>query len=261
MIPVIDCHAHLADRRIAGDISDIIFECREHSLVRTLANAARLQEWNDILKATAFLECDAAIGIHPFFAEQWNDDARTQMLKVLADKKYHVAAIGEIGLDCWEGRAALPLQIPAFTEQLAIARQHNLPVCIHNRKSWQDFFSILDTLSITELRGYCHNYTGGREIARKILDLGLHISFASPLTYPNAKRLRDTAGYVPVESILTETDCPDLPPRFMRGQLTKPWHASFVLQTLAEVQNTPIEAMAAQILKNYDALFRPHSEC
>lgn len=256
MIPIIDCHAHLADDRIFQDADNIMEESRAHGISLVLANAARRHEWGRILQLSGKTGILAAMGIHPFFPEEWNDEAAKELRLLLQEPNNRIAAIGEIGLDCQNGRQTLPLQERAFCEQLAIAREFNLPVCIHNRKSWQEFWGILKNLGISRLRGYCHNFTSSRDIAGKILDLGLHISFCSPVTFPEARKTRDAAKYVPADRLLTETDCPDLPNTQFRGQFSSPWHACFVLEALAEIRKSPLPELAEQIASNMRCLFQ-----
>ena len=253
---VTDCHAHLADARIWDARETWLAECRSHGLVSALANAAQLDEWPRVMQlAQEATEILPALGIHPFWPEQWTAEAKVELERHL--KANDIAAVGEIGLDFWNGRENQAIQERAFAEQLQLAVQYNKPACIHNRKSWQEFFGILKELRIGELHGYCHNFTGSRETARQVLDRGLHISFCSPVTYPEAERLRRVSTYVPAEKLLVETDAPDLPQMPYRGQFSYPWHTKGVIEALAEVRQMSPDALAEQILHNYITLLLP----
>ena len=225
-----------------------------HSLVGALANAAQFDEWPHVMQLSQEApEILPALGIHPFWPEQWTAEAKATLERHL--KANELAAIGEIGLDFWNGRGNQALQERAFAEQLQLAVQYGLPACIHNRKSWQEFFSILNELRISELRGYCHNFTGSRETARQILDKGLHISFCSPVTYPEAERLRRVSAFVPAERLLVETDAPDLPQMPYRGTFSYPWQTIGVVEALAAARGIAPEALAEQIVVNFQGLF------
>ena len=249
-LPVIDCHAHLADERVLPKLEEILGRSRQNGLFRVLANAARLSEFGSIA-AMASQDVRIAFGIHPFWPEEWTT-AKASLEEALRDNPS--AAVGEIGLDFYSGRENQSAQEVAFAEQLSLAVQYGRAVCLHNRKAWQEFFGILKDLRIFSLRGYMHNFTGSREIATKLLDLGLHISFAAPVTYPEAHRLREVSAYIPAERLLTETDCPDLP--YARGELTEPWHAGNVLPALASARGMKIEVLAEQIKTNFINIFK-----
>ncbi len=256
--PVTDCHAHMADSRVWRMRHAVLSESRAHGLAGILANAARRSEWDQVLELAAEKDVQAAIGIHPFWPDEWDEGAKAGMLKLL-ENGAPISAIGEIGLDFWNGRENRRQQERAFVEQLEIAVSRRLPACIHNRKSWDEFFSIIGHMGISTLCGYCHNFTGSRETAKRVLDLGLHISFCSPVTYENADRLRDLSRYVPEDKILTETDFPDLPMRRFKGAFSMPWHAGLVAETLAEARGMAPHALAERIAENFHALFPPIS--
>ena len=247
-LPVIDCHAHLADERLLPRLPEVLARSRRNGLVCVLANAARLSEFGSIA-AMASADVKVAFGIHPFWPEEW-PSAHKALEQAL--KANPMAAVGEIGLDFYGGRENQSAQEAAFAEQLSLALEYKRPVCLHNRKAWQEFFGILKTLGISNLRGYMHNFTGSREVASKLLDLGLHISFAAPVTYPEAHRLREVSAFVTAERLLTETDCPDLP--YAKGELTEPWQALNVLHTLASARGSAPEALAEQLMLNFSNL-------
>ena len=256
---VTDCHAHLADARIWDARETWLAECRGHGLVGALANAAQFDEWPRVMQlAQEAMEILPALGIHPFWPEQWIAEAKAELERHL--KANDIAAVGEIGLDFWNGRENQAIQERAFVEQLQLAVQYHKPACIHNRKSWQEFFGILKELRIGELRGYCHNFTGSRETAKQILDRGLHISFCSPVTYPEAERLRRVAAFIPAEKLLVETDAPDLPQMPYRGQFSYPWQTKGVIEALAETRQISPDALAEQVFRNYISLFQPSSQ-
>ena len=139
--------------------------------------------------------------------------------------------------------------------QLVVAKRQHRFVSLHNRRTWSDFFEVLKELRITKLHGICHHFTGSPEIARKLLDLGLYLSFCGPVTYPDARRIHAAAIFAPSDRILSETDCPDLPPLPCKGQLSCPWHVQYVVETLAELRHTTIPLLAEQIERNWHSLF------
>jgi TatD DNase family protein len=124
------------------------------------------------------------------------------------------------------------------------------PVILHTRKAWDDFLSCWRGLERRPSGGVCHHFTGSRELARQLLDLGLCLSFCGPVTYAQAVRIRDVATYVPADRLLTETDCPDLPPAGIDKGASRPWHVRRVVETLAELRGTTVEDLVRQVWAN-----------
>ena len=116
MIPLCDAHAHLADERIFPTRETLLDECRAHGVVQILANAAQADEWERIIELTEQPGVLGAFGIHPFWPEQWTPDAERALLAFLRDDSLRgrIVAIGEIGLDFWDGRDNAAAQIEAM---------------------------------------------------------------------------------------------------------------------------------------------------
>lgn len=232
-------------------------QCQENNLAHILVNAAKPEEWETVLQLARTNNVHAALGLHPFFVDQWTPALIHKLEATLknAPEDASVVAIGEIGLDAWNGRENLDVQLEAFTQQLLLAQRLNLPVALHNRKTWQDFFNVLKELKITTLKGYCHHFTGSQDVLKKILDLGLLVSFCGPATHPNARKIHQAIKYAPIDAILTETDCPDLPPVQSGESQSRPWHVLHVLQTIADIKKIHVQQLAEHVQQNFSRLF------
>ena len=189
-------------------------------------------------------------GLHP------NDSTRLQAewseIESLA-RDPGCTAIGETGLDCFRDRTPLDQQERSLQTHLGLARELDLPVIFHCREAFAPLFAVLR--SQPPVRGVMHCFSGGVEEARKALDLGLHLSFAGPLTYPKNESLRAIARWAPAERILVETDAPFLPPQRHRGKRNEPALVVETLQALATARGIPLAAAAALTFDNATALF------
>jgi TatD DNase family protein len=163
------------------------------------------------------------------------------------------AAIGETGLDCFRDRTPLAQQEESLRRHLALADQRGLPVVLHCRSAFAPLFAVLR--SMRPARGVMHCFSGGIDEARQALDLGLHLSFAGPLTYPKNDALRAAAAFAPADRVLVETDAPFLPPQRRRGQRNEPAWVVETLQTLAAVRASLLDDAAALTFGNAVALF------
>jgi TatD DNase family protein len=249
-----DVHAHLADARLTSTLDTVFAAAAAAGVAGILACAARLEEWEQIVAMSRHKPVLGALGLHPFFVRTAPADLAARLRSSLATHP-RLVAVGEIGLDFWNGRQDVALQEAVLLAQLSVAQDLGLPVILHNRRSWGDFFGLLRTAGIAGLRGVCHCFSGSREIAREVLDRGLMVSFCGPITYANARRIRDAARYVPLEHLLTETDCPDLPCQPVAPGLSLPHHVRYILETIAEIKRLPVPVVAEQVEANYLALF------
>jgi TatD DNase family protein len=189
-------------------------------------------------------------GLHPnhagAFAAEWPALAR------LAHEPT-CRAIGETGLDFYRDHATQEQQEHSLHAHLELARRRSLPVILHCRDAFERLFALL--AQEAPVRGVMHCFSGGVAEARQALDLGLHLSFAGPLTYPKSDALRAAAAHAPAERVLVETDAPFLPPQGRRGQRNEPAWVRVTLETLAGVRGVPFEAMAEVTTANACELF------
>lgn len=249
-IPLCDVHAHLADPRLEGLRDSIVRQAQAAGVTGILVNAARACEWQTVLDLTKHDGVYAALGIHPFFIEDWQEDTPGRLEHLLRHTTA-VRAVGEIGLDFQNGRENAERQTGIFVAQLECAIRAGRTAVVHNRRSWSDFFAALKQVDASRLSGVCHHFTGSREVARQALDAGFYLSFCGPLTYSNARRIKDAARYAPLDRILTETDTPDLPPEPFRGEQSRPEHVRWVLEELAAVKAVPLEDIAYTVQQNF----------
>lgn len=195
----------------------------------------------------------AALGVHPHDAQTWNAHTQAEVARMCREEK--VVALGEIGLDYHYDFCPRDVQKRVFAQQLALARELDLPVIVHMREATADTMQIIRQAG--ELPGgVMHCYSGSVETARELLDRGWYISFAGTLTFANAQRLRTVAEQIPAERMLVETDCPYLAPVPMRGKRNQPDFVRFTGEVAAACKGMPAEEFAALTMENAKTLFR-----
>lgn len=198
-----------------------------------------------------------AYGIHPMYT----DDATPDDLNVLRDflQQHEVVAVGEIGLDFFIDHYDHERQEHFFVEQLKLARDFDLPVLLHIRRAQDTVLKHLRrfyghvgpstglrTGPSTSLRtGIAHAFNGSRQQADEFIKLGFKLGFGGAMTYSRATRLRELAATLPLDSIVLETDAPDIPPDFLeRGLPNEPKYLPRIAATLAELRRIPLEDIA-----------------
>lgn len=249
-----DSHAHLADDRLYPMAGAVLAGFRQVGGVGVLAVTARIADWERVAGLAQKEGVWGAVGVHPLYREGWDAATGPRRLAGLLAANPDLRAVGEIGLDFHLGRGDLEEQLALFRSQLAVAVAGDYPVAFHNRQSWREFFAVLGEQP-RPVRGVCHNFTGSRELTREILDHGLLLSFGGPLTWPDARRVRESARYAPLDRILVETDAPDLPPWPCRAATSAPADVARVLAALAELRGLAVPELAERVAANFTALF------
>jgi TatD DNase family protein len=165
--------------------------------------------------------------------------------------------VGEIGLDYHYDFAPREVQREVFRAQIRLARELDRPVIIHTREADEDTIDILRTEGEGAVRGVLHCFTGGPDLARAALALGLHISLAGIITFPRAGDLRQTARGIPLDLLLVETDSPFLAPVPHRGTRNEPAHVTRVVEALADVHAVDPQQVAVTTRAAFRHLFGP----
>lgn len=167
-----------------------------------------------------------------------------------AAQKHLLTAIGECGLDYFYHADTKDLQKHVFLRYADLAHTENLPLVVHCRDAFSDFFPLLDELPKT-LRGIMHCFTGTYEDAKNLLDRNWYISFSGIITYPKNAALREIVKKIPLSSILIETDAPFLAPQAFRGKRNEPCFVPEVAKQIAEIKNLSLEEVSLATFQNF----------
>jgi len=195
----------------------------------------------------------AAVGFHPHDAKDCDDVAFAEISRLAREPR--VVAIGECGLDYHYMHSPRETQKDVLLRHIALAKELDLPLIIHNRESTEDLIDILTSDEAKGARGILHSYTESLETARRIVDQGWFISFSGIVTFRNADPLRAVAAALPHESVLIETDTPYLAPVPHRGKQNEPAYVVAVAELLARLWETDVESVARQTTANFERAF------
>jgi len=251
-----DTHTHLDFPEFDGD--------REHVIERaaTAGVGAMVNVGADLASsraavalAEAYPQVYAAVGVHPHDAKTLTKEMLEELGALASHSK--VVAIGEIGLDFYRDLSPRDEQRQAFKQQLALASEAGKPVIIHDREAHTEVMDILRhwVEGSHKSVGVLHCFSGDLAMAQEAIELGFYISIAGPVTFQNARRLRELVRQLPLEKLLIETDCPYLTPHPHRGKRNEPAYVKLVAQEIARIKGTSLEEMARITLDNAQALF------
>ncbi len=257
----LDSHCHLTADRFAEDRDDAIDRARAGGVDTMIAigsgygfagnaDAVALSEAHDDIFAT--------VGIHPHEATECSHEALDRIRAWLGHPR--VVAVGECGLDFHYMNSPAEAQRDAFAAQVAIAREHDMPVTIHVRGDDPDAYAPLLDIWRAEgggdLEGVLHCYTGTAPFAHAAMDAGFCVSFSGIVTFKRSDDLRAVAASVPLDRLLVETDAPFLAPEGHRGQRNEPAWVSRVGETLAQLHGVDVDTLARTTRDNAMRLFR-----
>ena len=253
-VELFDTHAHLHFPEFDSDLDAMLTRARAAGVRRLVTIGT------DVESSRAALDLAArdpgvwaSVGLHPHDAEG-ADDALFDELERLA-RSPRVVALGEMGLDFFRNLSPRPAQEAALRRQLALARALGKPALVHCRDAHAETLAILAEARVQEVGGIMHCFSGDVAIARRCLDLGLLISLAGPVTYPNARALPDVARFVPADRLVVETDCPFLPPQPYRGKRNEPAYLVITAARVADLRKEPLETLGPRMADNACRLF------
>lgn len=254
-ITLIDTHAHLASNRFQGNLEAVIERSAKagvESIITAGTTADDSQQGFEI--AARFPAVKPAVAIHP---NDVADRAEGDWERILLLADYEsVVAIGETGLDRYWKQTPFEIQVEFFNRHLELAARKALPVIIHCRDCYPDLIQTLKKRQ-APIAGVLHSFTGTRDDAEALLELGLHLSFAGMVTFKNRnlQPLRDIAAWVPADRILVETDSPYLSPHPLRGKPNEPGNVALTARLIAELRGQSLADFAALTTQNARNLF------
>jgi TatD DNase family protein len=171
-----------------------------------------------------------------------------------AAREKRLSAIGETGFEFFHNKEHAHHQETVFLRYALLAKETKLPLIIHCRDGFSPFLEIVRDLG-SEVRGVLHCFTGTKENAKALLDLGWYISISGIVTFAKSESLREIARFLPEDRLLVETDSPYLAPHPHRGHRNEPAYLQYTVETIAALKNTSFEQIAKASYANAQALF------
>lgn len=243
-----DTHCHLDAAEFGGAAAGLVAAATAASVTRIVIPAVERANFAAVQTlCRCHPGCAPALGIHPMYVGQAQPDDLVALRTAVETAR--PLALGEIGLDFFVEHYDQAAQEFYFREQLKLAREFDLPVLLHIRRAQDTVLKHLRQIGVRG--GIAHAFNGSRQQADAFIQLGFKLGFGGAMTYPRATRLRELAATLPLESIVLETDAPDIPPVFLQpGEPNKPEYLPRIAQTLAELRGLPPEDIARATTEN-----------
>ena len=249
-----DSHAHLDDSRFDNDRETVILNAHKNRINRIINVGADIKScYTSLELAQKYKFIFSACGIHPHDADTYTDDIERQLRLISADP--NTVAIGEIGLDYYYDNSPREIQKTAYSKQLRLAGELDLPVIIHDRDAHKDCLDILKKEKTPELKGVFHCYSGSAEMVKEIVALGFFVSFTGVITFKNARKTLEAVKAVPLDRLLVETDCPYMSPEPMRGKRNIPDYVKHTALKMAQIHEIDFDEFCTVLWDNTHRLF------
>jgi len=249
-----DTHAHLDDRAFDADRQTLLASLPEQGIGLMMnpgCSLASSRAADALSRKYPFVY--AAVGSHPDAADEVDEQVLEEYRRMCRENP-KIRAIGEIGLDYHYEDIPRSRQLEAFRAQMALARELNLPVIVHEREAHEDGMRVVE--EFPEVTGVFHCYSGSAEMARWLVSRGWYIGFTGVLTFKNARKAVEVAQSIPMERIVLETDCPYMSPEPYRGKRNDPSRLCYMAQKLAQLRDLPLEEVEQITVENGKRLYR-----
>ncbi len=252
-----DIHSHLNFPEYDKDREALILELKnKNTFTITVGTELKTSE-EAVALADKHEHLFATVGLHP--THDLTEGFDEKVFEALVSHAKTVA-VGECGLDYarleGDSDAVKARQKEEFEKQIEFAIKHNKPLMIHCRDAYPDCLEILSSKKKEygeKLRGDFHFFTSPVEIAKKCLEIGFFLSFTGPITF--AKQYEELVKFVPLESMMTETDAPFAAPAPYRGKRNEPAYVVEIVKKIAEIKGESVDKVQRQVVKNAFDLF------
>ncbi|NMH58929.1 TatD family hydrolase [Alteromonas ponticola] len=251
---MIDSHCHLDLAEFEADLGGVLKQSSAAGVERFLIPGTTREGWRRQLDIQqSFPQCDLAFGLHPYFLADVQDNDIHKLENWVDCHRSTCVAIGEIGLDATV-ETPMQKQQSVFLAQLELAQQYDKPVILHHRKTHH---LLIEGLKRSNFKhgGIIHAFSGSEQVAQQYIEMGFLLGIGGTITYPRARKTRQTVSSIALEHLVLETDSPDMPMNGRQGQRNEPAFITDVVSVLTALKGVDENLIVAKTTANYLRLF------
>lgn len=253
----IDSHCHFDFPALSNDMADNLRQASEVGVEKIILPAVQRQHFNRVLQlCRQYAQLFPALGLHPLWTEKHQQQDLNQLEHLLSSVNSPLVALGEMGLDLYQPRAAelYPQQLAMLDGQLQLAKHYHLPVILHSRRTHDVLAKRLRRAALPAT-GVVHGFSGSYQQAKQFIDIGYRLGIGGTITYPRANKTRQAVAHLPLDMLVLETDAPDMPLSGYQGQINHPLQVVKIFQCLCQLRSEPSELIAECLWQNTLAAF------
>lgn len=246
-----DAHTHLDFSEFDEDRDDVVLRARSVGVGHWVICGSQHERWSVTDRIAAETGGIPILGVHPWSTAELDAAALAPWLQDLRQRP--LRGVGEIGLDTLHG--GWENQRRGLRDQLAIARERDLPVVLHCVRAYPELLALVARDGAPRAGGMMHAWSGHPDQVARALSLGLHVSFGPMVLHDRARKARASVPLVPDDRLLVETDCPNMKsPGVTRGE---PAHLPRVVAGVAALRGQTEAEIGALTARNLETLFGP----
>ncbi len=250
----IDSHSHIYDTGFQEDMDAVMVAAKSVGIEKIYMpgiDSTCIDGMMDMeTKYPGF--CIPMMGLHPCYVKENYQEELAIVEGWLTKRKF--AAIGEIGLDYYWDKTFAKEQQLVFEKQMQWGLDYGLPINIHTRNAMGETIEMVKPFAKKGLKGIFHCFSGSKESAEQIVEMGFLLGLGGVLTYKNAG-VAEAVVDIPMEFLVLETDAPYLPPVPYRGKRNEPAFMVEVAKKLAEIKNIPLHEVGEITSGNAERIF------
>jgi TatD DNase family protein len=253
---IIDSHCHLEFEPMGSNLNEVVERALKNNVKFLLSISTTDESYLRILEIIEkYKNVYGTYGIHPHETKNYKDLKTDDIIKkVYLNKK--IIGIGETGLDFYYDYSDHITQKKVFIEHIKAAQILNLPLIVHTRSAEDNTYQILkEEKKKKDFKVLIHCFTGTKEFAHKLIDIGCYISASGVVTFKKSKELADTFLSIPNNRLLVETDSPYLSPEPLRGKPNEPSHIIHTVNFLANLKKIDFDKFSEITTLNFFNLF------
>ncbi len=259
--PLNDAHIHLADQALIHLAPDILAEHRANGWGASVVNGTCEADWPRVKElARSFPDqVIASYGLHPWFVKERSPNWLDTLSEYLSSQQL---CIGECGLDRWIPDHDISEQISVLSPQIALAARDNRPLTLHCIQAWGHLIETLRSQPLPDRGFLVHAFSGSRETAHSLLDLGAYFSYSPYFTHERKASIRELYAGLPLDRLLIETDAPSMAPPAKRAvrhlennHLSHPANLSLALESLQSIRKEHATDISDQLCDTFLTFF------
>lgn len=255
MTVFVDTHCHFDFAPFSGNEAESLRLATEAGVEKIIVVGVAAARFAGVMAlAEKYQPLYAALGTHPMAIADHQEAHLQQLENYLRQRSPKLVAIGEIGLDLYIENPQFDKQQAVLDAQLRLARDYNLPVILHSRRTHDKLAMHLRKLDLPA-RGVVHGFAGSEQQALAFIREGFAIGVGGTITYERASKTRNAIARLPLSSLLLETDSPDMPVQGFQGEPNRPERIKNVWQSLCEIRQEAPQVIAETIRENSRRLF------
>jgi len=257
---LIDIGANLTHDSFDADRTEVMQSAATAGVSRMILTGASAQGSKDALQLARQWpgKMYATAGMHPHHAADYSDSAHELFRRL--HNETEVVAVGECGLDYFRNFSPPDAQRAAFSRQLELAEESQLPVFLHQRDAHEDFMAILRPRLNSVSRAVAHCFTGSEDELHAYIDVDMYVGITGWICDERrGAHLTDIIKHIPLDRLMLETDAPYLLPRSLqprpKSRRNEPKYLPEILRVVAESMNQDEATIALHTTRNAERFF------